>query len=182
MKQAIVFDIISADISSLEQVRTLIPASEENSVWEDQYEVSDIHPDMFEDEIYHLNGEIRLHIDTDQAAVAEIIIQGVLDYLASFELGTYVKLHECPHDDLEYTWPDGSRGCKETILYILDDSQALRTIEHNSPVKVRIEKDTGKVKHYDKNTEVETEVDELPPQATAAQVKVRMEEKGLRIR
>ena len=53
------------------------------------------------------------------------------------------------------------------------------------PVKVWIDRQTGKFWHKDEETEVTTEITELaipPAMSTAAEVKARMEAMGLRIR
>lgn len=53
------------------------------------------------------------------------------------------------------------------------------------PVKVWVDRATGKFWHKDEETEVVTEITGLatpPAMSTAAEVKARMEEMGLRIR
>lgn len=179
MKKALVYDIISTTEAPLGTVAASLPTAIDSKVWALGYDAPVIRDSGG---LFRIQGQIRFNDDAGRTEIAEAITQVVIEGLGEFEIGSVIKLHECPHDEPGFVWPDGSLGCKETICYILDDSTAAQTGKLNSPLKVRIEKDTGKIKHWDAQTGSETEIDNIPAPSTAAQIKARIVEKGLRLR
>lgn len=116
MKQAIMITIICIHQPAIDVIVAQIPLQHDPRIWPNEYQpatvvLSPADPVFGTQERQILTATFRCHDDIDQAAIAEALIQAVLNNAPVVLGGSSIKLHTCYHDEIP------PRGCEETILY-----------------------------------------------------------------